>query len=606
MRRQLVHQGWIVLAACITFFTSLGVPALWDEDEPLYATCAREMIARGDWVVPTYNGQMFAEKPALVYWSIIAGFKTFGINELGARFWSAVLAVGTVLLTYHLGRRLFREEVGLWAALAVASSLLFTVSARAATVDSALVLVSLGALYLFAAGGIAKTEKTGNPPAGRPWFVPTSWGRFVAIYACLGVAVLAKGPVGLLVPCASLGLFLMVMNRRAELDAAGGGLSRFSRSENGTVPFSAWLVRVWRLCGPRNFLRSLWQMRPLTGAAVVLAVALPWYVMVGVRTDGQWLADFFGIANWGAFAGSRQGHGGPIWYYMPATMIGFFPWSVLLLPSLVELVRRIRGGHPCRPAYVLAACWLGVYYVFWSICGTKLPHYVLPAFPVLALLVGSLVHDWIAQPAAADRRRFRTALGIVIVVGVGMAVALPIVASIYVPGEELLGLVGAVLLIGGGTAFYLAECQRRLPAAVVFAATCVLFVTAIFGVAAVRVDRHQFARPLLADVHSQCPGNPQLASFRFIRESLVYYAGEPVTLCNSPEELRAFLDRSDCPYVMTVDEQEEAIRRLFPGELTVVARRPRFLHEGEVVVLARRPGSNVPRTAGTMTGGTTR
>ena len=227
MRQEVVHQAWIVLAAAVIFFTNLGVTALWDEDAPLYGACAREMIERGDWVVPVYNGQMFPEKPPLVYWSIMSGFKMFGVNEFGARFWSALLAIGTALVTYHLGRRLFRAEVGLWAGLAVVSCLLLTVSARAATVDSALVFVTMLALALFAFGGIAKqVEIEGSPgegyrpifPAGKlgqspndsstgPWFVPDSWMRFVLIYACLGVAVLAKGPIGLLVPCASIGLF---------------------------------------------------------------------------------------------------------------------------------------------------------------------------------------------------------------------------------------------------------------------------------------------------------------------------------------------------------------------------------------------------------------
>ena len=162
MRQQVLHQFWIVLAAGTVFFTNLGGPGLWDEDEPLYASGAREMIERGDWVVPMYNGQMFSEKPPLVFWSIISGFKLFGINEFGARFWSAVLAVGTALLTYHLGRRLFRAEVGLWAGLAVASSLLFTVSARAATVDSALVFVTTLAVLAFCFDGIAKGARIGK------------------------------------------------------------------------------------------------------------------------------------------------------------------------------------------------------------------------------------------------------------------------------------------------------------------------------------------------------------------------------------------------------------------------------------------------------------
>jgi len=220
MRQQIVHQLLIVAAVGMVFFTNLGGPGLWDEDEPLYASCAREMIERGDWVVPYYNGQMFAEKPPLVYWEIISGFKLFGIGELGARFWSAVLAVGTALIVYHLGRILLAARVGLWAGLAVGSSLLFTVSARAATVDSALVFFTMLAVLIFCLAGIAKREKidkhsgAADSTAAGTLFLPNSWISFALFYACLGVAVLAKGPIGFLLPMASIGLFLMIANRR--------------------------------------------------------------------------------------------------------------------------------------------------------------------------------------------------------------------------------------------------------------------------------------------------------------------------------------------------------------------------------------------------------
>ena len=135
MRQHLRHQLWIVTAAAVVLFTNLGAAALWDEDEPLYASCAREMLQRGDWVVPTFNGEIFPEKPPLMFWLMMGSFRLFGVTEFAARFWSAALGVGTALLTYHLGRLLFRAEVGLWAGLIVVTSIIFTVSARAATVD---------------------------------------------------------------------------------------------------------------------------------------------------------------------------------------------------------------------------------------------------------------------------------------------------------------------------------------------------------------------------------------------------------------------------------------------------------------------------------------
>lgn len=192
------------------------------------------------------------------------------------------------------------------------------------------------------------------------------------------------------------------------------------------------------------------------------------------------------------------------------------------------------------------------------------------------------------------------------VVGLAVAVALPIVTSIFVPGEQILGLVGVILLIGGAVTLYLFEQGRRLPSAIALTATSVLFVTSIFGFAAVRVDQHQFAKPLLADIHGHCPGDPEIATFRFIRESLVFYSGRQVEFCSSGDQVRRFLDGSQCPYIVTIDDHEPAIDELFGEELAVVARRPRFLRSGEVVVYAPRPGLRVMHTAGRMDADVTR
>src|SRR3989304_5785520 len=277
MSLHLRYQLWIAAAAGIIFFTYLGAASLWDEDETLYASCAREMLQRGDWVVPMFNGKLFPDKPPLMFWLMMAGFELFGVNEFGARFFSAVLGVGTALLTYHLGRLLFNPSVGLWAGLITASSIIFTVSARAATVDSALVFVSTLALLCFVAairvqGSGFREQKTrfclaatrrgagalslrlgfrvrgsgfrmeGTADSAKPQvrrrrienssfiihhssfnihpssFIPHpfTYSLFILLYLCLGVAILAKGPVGFLLPMFSLGLFLMIVNSRRE------------------------------------------------------------------------------------------------------------------------------------------------------------------------------------------------------------------------------------------------------------------------------------------------------------------------------------------------------------------------------------------------------
>ncbi len=609
MTQNIRYQIWIIAAAAIIFFTYLGAASLWDEDETLYASIAREMLQRGDWVVPMFNGHMFPEKPPLMFWLMIAGFEIFGQNEFGARFFSAVLGVGTALLTYRLGRLLFSPRVGLWAGLIVASSIIFTVSARAATVDSALVFVSTLALLCFVAGFRVQGSGFGVQDSGDgndgsetvhkfaicnlQFAICTKslvqFGLFVLLYACLGVAVLAKGPVGFLLPMAALGFFLMIVNSRRETNATGAA--------SRTIGWKAKCLSILDTLRPVNFLKSLWQLRPITGAVVILCVALPWYILVGLRTDGLWLQQFFAKFNLRPFMQPILGHSGPFWLHIPYLLVGFFPWSVFIGPTIIETIRRIRDGDQRRDGYVLLTCWFSVFFMFWSICSTKLPHYVLPVYPALALLTGCFLETWITEPARIGPSWMKNAWITTIAVGLGIMAAVGIVARIYLPGEELIGLVGLILIAGGYLCLYYAKRQHRQRVVTVFACTAAVFLTAMFAFAAQRVDRHQNAKRLLARIRGDSPEPAPVCAYRFFRQSMVYYAGHPVQYCDDPEQLQQFLEQTPQAYVITLDKYETEVVGKHPGRFRVLAREQRFLATDEMVVFAPVGKSNSSRTA---------
>lgn len=563
MRENAKYQLWIVAVAAVIFFTNLGATGLWDMDEALYTTCAREMFQRDNWVVPWFNGQMFPEKPPLMFWTMIAGFELFGVNEFGARFFSAVFGIATALAAFHLGRILCSARVGLWTGLITASTIIFTVSARAATVDSALTLTTTLAFLLFV---IARRGSA-------------TWPALAGMYACIGVAVLAKGPVGMVLPLGAMGLYLLVAD------------------------------------GWRNLFRSAWWMRPFTAIVVVAAVALPWYVWVGIDTHGEWLRKFFIEFNLRPFKQPILGHGDGdsfildrtlailvslsyYLYHIPAILVGFFPWSVLLGPTVVDIVRRIRRRDAWRDGCVLALCWFGVWFVFWSICKTKLPHYLLPAYPALALLTACFIDRWQTEPASLGRWWLLNAWISMILAGVGIMIAIPIVAAIYLPGEELLGLVGLILVLGGSWCWRKTAADQHRAALIALAVTAVVFLTAMFGFAALGVDRHQNAKPMMAAIRADCGGEasdalPPVAAYCFFRESTVYYAGHPVTICENDEvtnrlaleDLQEFMVKLPRSYVITTAEYESEINKHFPGEFTVIFRQRRLLDPGEMVVL---------------------
>lgn len=281
-KSSLKDQAIIVLIGLIVFGTSLGSAALFDMDEALYATCAREMVERGDLVVPWFNGQMFPDKPPLMFWLMMLGTELLGSTELAVRLHSAVFGIATALATYHLGRLLFRREVGFWAGVIVSTSIIFTISARAATVDAALTFAITTALLtlVIAAPAWRGQKQQAMQEEGWDAFLPRGWPAFALMYALVAVAVLAKGPVGLIMPVGAMGLFLLMVDRVDTKHRVLGKTIGRSRLVRGLAARVAglrmvspwWLLRVviwlqpvlgqWRRFTPRRLIRAGWQLRP--------------------------------------------------------------------------------------------------------------------------------------------------------------------------------------------------------------------------------------------------------------------------------------------------------------------------------------------------------
>ena len=586
MGQSIRHQAIVAVVGVIVLFSNLGGPRLWDRDEPRNAGCAAEMLQRGDWVVPVFNAELRAHKPVLLYWLMMTAYALFGVNEFAARFWSAVLAVGTSLATYQIGRRLFNAEVGLWSGIILATSLMFDVAGRAATPDSALIFFSTLALVIYVRGAFQP---------GALQFTP-SWPQAALMYAVMGLAVLAKGPVGLVLPTAVIGMFLLVMrlpSRRTE--------ETDSRWYRGT------LVGMLRPFAPRHFLQTCWSMRPLTALAAASAVALPWYLWVGLRTDGEFLRVFFLEHHLGRAASPMEGHRGSLLYYPVAILVGFFPWSVFAAPTLIDAAARLRQDNPWRPGYVLASCWVGVWIALFSIAQTKLPSYVTPCYPALAMLTGCFIYHWRRGEAAASRWWPRLAFGSLALVGAAILIALPFVAERYLPGEGWLATVGLVPLVGAGIGLLLMETGRIRAASTAFAAMAVVFTTALFGFAVLCVDRHQQNQVLLAAIE-RYGQNPRVGALGRLEPSWVFYGGRPIVeLSLDPSErtndsagpgTRArswkrkprpsaseFFGDGNDRFIITTNREWERLRSQLPATATILAECPLFLKKQRLLLI---------------------
>jgi len=584
-----IHASIILVIASMVLFTNLGGSGLWDRDEPRNAGCALEMMQRGDWGVPVFNAELRAHKPVLQYWLIISAYHAFGVNEFAARFWSAALAVGTALATYGIGRRLFDARVGLWAAVILVSSLMFAMAGRIATPDSTLIFLSTAALLVYVLGAF---------PADGTYF-PRRWAPVAAMYGLMGLAVLAKGPVGAVLPTAVIGMFLLIV-RLPESDRP-----------MGLPAWRWWLWRWLRPFAPLHFLRTCWSMRPLTAIFIVLAVAGPWYAWVGWRTDGEFLRVFFWDHNLGRAAQTMEGHSGGPWFYPVAILVGFFPWSVFAAPVIADVVARIRRSASWATGYVFAVCWIGVYVALFSVAQTKLPSYVTPCYPGLALLTACFIRHWTRGIAAGWRRWPAGAIVTLGLVGLAIMVAIPLVSLKYLPGETWLAAIGLIPLAGALVASFFQRRQRIPQAAWTVAVTAVAFTTALFGWAAPRVDRHQQNHILLAAVE-RAGGNPRVGAFGRLEPTWIFYGGRPIdelTLDASESDngraglwkpkprpsAAEFFGQGDDRFIITTDRRWDQLRAALPPQAAIVAECPLFLRRERLLLVGTTPP--VTRTA---------
>ena len=562
----------LTLVSGVVFLTNLGVPPLWDEDEPIFAGAAQEMLLRGEWVVPYFNGQMLPDKPALMYWVMLGAYKSFGVSEWAARLGPALFAWGLVLLTWQLGRKLFSPAAGLWAGLILASSLGFDVVARAATPDTLLSFFSCLALLLFVHGssGGAAAPLSRIPP----------WPMLAASYLAMGVAVLAKGPIGVLLPTATIGLFSLIAGLPAPArPALASGASWKSRA-------AGLLALVARVFAPRHVLATAWRLRPLTTAACVAAIAGPWYAAVGARTGGEWLAGFLGVHNLGRFLHPMEHHRGPIFYYLIAISIGFFPWSLFFSPTIARIRTQLGGAG--RLCYLFLCSWVVVYLGFFSLAATKLPNYIVPVYPALALLTAAWIEAWLSDPQITPARKLRPAWIVLGLTGLGTAVGVALAARHFIAGPAALGAVALPLLAGAIVCWRLCEQGRARQLMISLTAVAIVFQASLLGGASVIVGRRQNSQQFAQQILRNSRGEPEIRSYGYYRPSLVFYAQHPVRQLAEDEQVyRFFREHESDAFLLTTNDRYERLSSGLPADVCVLGRGRWFLRANEILLLGR-------------------
>ncbi len=306
---------------------NIGGYSIYMLDEAKNTQCAREMADRGDWVVPTFNTYLRTDKPPLHYYYMRLSYAVFGDGAFGARFFSAVFGVLTVILTFLFARTYISERAALLSSFVLLSSLGFVAQFHLAVPDPYLIFFI--ALTLLSYFHYEQTQKR----------------KFLYLaYIAVGLGVLTKGPIAIVLP--GMGIFFYMIYKK------------------------------------KMTARELLMLNPPLGIIIILLIAGPWYYLVHQATDGAWTQGFFLDHNVNRFNAPKEGHSGGFW--LPtAYALG------MLLPFSIFIIQAIRSAIKERSdllvfCLISLACML----FFFSIASTKLPGYTSPIFPFAAIILG--------------------------------------------------------------------------------------------------------------------------------------------------------------------------------------------------------------------------
>ncbi|MFL6579800.1 MAG: phospholipid carrier-dependent glycosyltransferase [Burkholderiales bacterium] len=487
----------------VVWFCNLGYRSLVRPDEGRYAEIAREMATTGDWVTPRLNGIKYFEKPPLQYWITAAAYKAFGEDEWTARLWSALSGFLGVLAVAFAGKRLFGRSAGFCAALVLCSSLIYAVIGHINTLDMGVTFcLSLGLLgFLLAQRGEQPTRES------RLWML-LAW-------AAMGLAFLSKGLIGFVMPAGAMVAYAVLQR----------DVSFLKRLEAGA------------------------------GVAILLVIALPWIIAVSLANP-EFARFFFIHEHFERFLTQVHHRTAPWWYFGPILLAGMFPWTTMLGQSLVTAWKRdtSEGGFKARRFLLVYAA---VTFLFFSMSQSKLPSYILPIFPALALLTG----EWLS------RVRGRTLAWLimpVVLVAIAAAFASPFVVHLgseKVPAELYLQfrdwlLAGALaLLVTSCVSLALAWRERIEAAAIALCAGSLLLVQ-------LAMTGHEALSPSFSTSHVARMIQPLLTpdtpfySVRTYEHTLPFYIKRTVTLVNYGDELEFGLQQEPGLQIPTMSEFE--------------------------------------------------
>ena len=369
---------WILLLvlAVAAYFAGLDMP-LVGPDEPRYAQVAREMFERGDLITPTLGGYHWFEKPALLYWLQIVSYSVLGVSEFAARLGPALFGLGTAASLWLLGRFSGVDGLDRWLALICASTVGIIVFAHGASFDIIVTFPMTAALVSYFI--FDRRHSLGSSGSTLPLFL---------FYFFVGISLLAKGLIGIVFPFAIVGLYHLLS---------------------------------WRLPGRTLTLSLFW------GTLIAFSVAATWYVPMYLRNGYEFIDEFFLQHHFQRFTSNKYQHPQPFYFFFLVLPLMTIPWLPFFGAAVIRRVGNIfKGGaavdsDPNLPLLRFSWAWLLVPLIFFSMSGSKLPGYILPALPATIVITGIYIYRLVSS-SVRWRRAALTLAGVTFVVIITVAI----------------------------------------------------------------------------------------------------------------------------------------------------------------------------------------
>jgi 4-amino-4-deoxy-L-arabinose transferase-like glycosyltransferase len=483
-----------IVIVFVVLFWQLGTPTFWDPDEAHYAQTTRELIARGDWWAPYFNEQLFFDKPILFHQLQAMAMLAFGQNEFAARLVPALAALALIALTAWLGATLVSIDVGVLAALLLATSPGVFALARYAILDTAFTA------FLFAGAALVAVAA----------FRDRSRLQYAG-YVLIAVAVLIKGPLALVI-C---------------------GLT--------------FIIAVAVSAETRRRILSLHWIR---GLALVLAIAAPWFIYMYGRFGAAFVSGYLLDENLKLFATKRFGHPPGAWFYFQILAAGLLPWTPVVIGRLVDDVRAVVAKRRLDGFEVLLWSWTAAVVGFFTLSQFKLDHYIFPAAPALCLLCARTWTDVRSAPDDSQHKcsliGFRLVGPAVVAIGIGGGyfiierLALPPLAAVV---PIVMTCAGVRMTIQSNVL-----AVRRIPRVpwVALSAVTITYAGIVFWVMPA-LETRKVVPELARWVAASSQPTDRIASYRLNRWSTAFrfYVDRHTTMLETPGEARAFFETTE-------------------------------------------------------------